>query len=62
MHLAMQIDACGTDGEVIKIQMPSEGELSDIVLAGEKQWKSRIGAYFLLFVYIYVLFPFDVSG
>lgn len=43
MHHAMQIDAWGTDGEEVQIQMPSGSELSDLVLAGEKQLKSRLG-------------------
>ncbi|XP_057776700.1 uncharacterized protein LOC130995437 isoform X2 [Salvia miltiorrhiza] len=36
------IDAWGIDGDVLQIEMPSESELSDLVLAGEKQLKSRI--------------------
>lgn len=44
MQHAMQIDARGMDGEEIQIQMPSGSELSDLVLAGEKQLKSRLGA------------------
>lgn len=45
MHRTMQIDAWCTDGDVLLIELPSEGELLDLVSAGEKQWKSRIGAY-----------------
>lgn len=44
VHHVMQIDAWGADGEVLQIQMPPERELLDLVLAGEKQLKSRIGA------------------
>ncbi|XP_042039344.1 alpha-glucosidase 2-like [Salvia splendens] len=36
------IDAWCTDGDVLLIELPSESELSDLVSAGEKQWKSRI--------------------
>lgn len=41
----MQIEAWGADGEVLQILIPPESKLLDLVLAGEKQLKSRIGAH-----------------
>ncbi|KAL0327711.1 UNVERIFIED_CONTAM: Alpha-glucosidase 2 [Sesamum angustifolium] len=38
-----KIDAWGVDGEILQIPMPSESEVSDLVLASEKQLKTRIG-------------------
>ncbi|KAL0327710.1 UNVERIFIED_CONTAM: Alpha-glucosidase 2 [Sesamum angustifolium] len=37
-----KIDAWGVDGEMLQITMPSESEVSDLVLASEKQLKTRI--------------------
>ncbi|KAL0407971.1 UNVERIFIED_CONTAM: Alpha-glucosidase 2 [Sesamum radiatum] len=37
-----KIDAWGVDGEILQIPMPSESEVSDLVLASEKQLKTRI--------------------
>ncbi|KAL0297458.1 UNVERIFIED_CONTAM: hypothetical protein Sradi_6797900, partial [Sesamum radiatum] len=42
-----KIDAWGVDGEILQIPMPSESEVSDLVLASEKQLKTRIGTQWL---------------
>ncbi|KAK6129666.1 hypothetical protein DH2020_036603 [Rehmannia glutinosa] len=36
------IDAWGTDGEILQIPMPSESEVSDLVLASEKKFRIRL--------------------
>ncbi|XP_073139357.1 uncharacterized protein [Henckelia pumila] len=36
------IDAWGTDGEILEIPMPSKSEISELVLASEKQFQIRI--------------------
>ncbi|KAL6547689.1 hypothetical protein OROHE_009394 [Orobanche hederae] len=36
------IDACGIDGEILQIPMPSESEVLDLVLANEKQFRIRL--------------------
>ncbi|KAL0297456.1 UNVERIFIED_CONTAM: Alpha-glucosidase 2 [Sesamum radiatum] len=42
-----KIDAWGVDGEMLQIPMPSESEVSDLMLASEKQLKTRIGTQWL---------------
>ncbi|KAK6129904.1 hypothetical protein DH2020_036298 [Rehmannia glutinosa] len=37
-----KIDAWGTDGEILQIPMPSESEVSDLVLASEKKFRIRL--------------------
>lgn len=39
----IQIDAWGTDGEILEIPMPSKSEISELILASEKQFQIRIG-------------------
>ncbi|CAA0838272.1 heteroglycan glucosidase 1 [Striga hermonthica] len=38
------IDAWGVDGETLEIPLPPEREMSDFVLAGEKQFRTRLGS------------------
>ncbi|KAL0371972.1 UNVERIFIED_CONTAM: Alpha-glucosidase 2 [Sesamum calycinum] len=40
--VTVKIDAWGVHGEILQIPMPSESEVSDLVLASEKQLKTRI--------------------
>lgn len=41
--LLFQLDAWGTDGETIQITIPSENEVSSLVLASENNYKIRMG-------------------
>lgn len=41
--LLFQLDAWGTDGETIQITIPSENEVSSLVLASEKNYKIKMG-------------------
>ncbi|KAL2489815.1 heteroglycan glucosidase 1 [Forsythia ovata] len=36
------LDAWGTDGEILQIKMPSKDDLSNLKLAGERQYRTRI--------------------
>ena len=61
-----QLEAWGTDGETMQIMLPSENEVSNMVLASEKQHKSRMGnilifhtkctslVFFLLYIYSFI--------
>ncbi|CAI9775632.1 unnamed protein product [Fraxinus pennsylvanica] len=37
------LDAWGTDGEILQIKMPSEDDLSELILAGKREYRLRIG-------------------
>jgi uncharacterized protein involved in tellurium resistance len=43
LFILEQLDSWGIDGDVLKINMPTEVEVSTLVSTSEKQYRTRLG-------------------
>lgn len=51
--VCLQIDAWGTDGEVLQVTYPSEQEVADLVATSEKEYRHRLGFDCFTFIVVF---------
>lgn len=58
MDLLIQLDAWGSDGEIIQLAMPSETDVSNLVSESEEKYRNRLGkpALPLVQLHFFVIF------